>query len=392
MQFLKYSLTLEKLQSYIPIFIHEVQSFLAESKMFKGQNGVFDVVETLGVITIFTASRSLQGKEVRNSFDAGLADLYHDLDMGLIPINFFYPWLPLPVNRRRDQAQRKIAAIYKSIISARRKMEAVNQAHENDMIWNLMKSKYKDGTPVPDDEIAHMMIGLLMAGQHTSSSIAAWILLRLATRPDVQEALFLEQAQVLGPAHASPTCHDLGQLALHQAVVRETLRLHSPIHSILRAVKQPLTIVSQRPGSCSTKSYSIPPSHVLISAPGVTAQSTEFFTNPGEWDPHRWESLKDLAKVTHRFNSGNASISKSPCSHYLPFGAGRHRCIGEQFAFLQLSMITALLVREFKFRNLAGQEGLVPTDYKSLFTKPTVPAKLEWHRRSEYQELSSLGM
>lgn len=337
------------------------------------------------MMTIFTAARSLQGKEVRNKFDASLADLYHDLDMSFIPVNFFCPWLPLPVNRRRDKAQQKIAAMYKSIISARRKMEGFNEAHEDDMIWNLMRSEYKDGTSVPDDEIAHIMIGLLMAGQHTSSSVAAWILLRLATRPDVQEELFLEQERVLGSAHPLPTYHDIGQLALHKAVVQETLRLHSPIHSIMRAVKQPLTIASQRPGSPSTQVYSIPPSHVLISAPGVTAQSTEYFTNPGEWDPHRWETLKDWSDVSHNLDPNHASVSRSPSSYYLPFGAGRHRCIGEQFAFVQLSTIAAVLVREFTFRNLAGKEGLMPTDYESLFTKPVVPAFLEWRRRSEFQ-------
>ena len=43
-----------------------------------------------------------------------------------------------------------------------------------------------------------MMIALLMAGQHSSSSTSAWIMLRLATRPDIQEELLEEQKEVLG--------------------------------------------------------------------------------------------------------------------------------------------------------------------------------------------------
>lgn len=82
-----------------------------------------------------------------------------------------------------------------------------------------MRSKYKDETLVHDDAIAHVMIGMLMTDQHTSSSIAAWILLRLATRPDVQKKLYLEQARVLRPAHPLPTYHDIGQLDLHKAIV-----------------------------------------------------------------------------------------------------------------------------------------------------------------------------
>ena len=37
-------------------------------------------------------------------------------------------------------------------------------------------------------------------------------------------------------------------------------------------------------------------------------------------------------------------------SPYLPFGAGRHPCIGEQFAYLQISTIITALVRRMEFR------------------------------------------
>ena len=45
---------------------------------------------------------------------------------------------------------------------------------------SLMQQTYRDGTPLKDHEIAHMLIALLMAGQHTSSSSVAWSLLHLA--------------------------------------------------------------------------------------------------------------------------------------------------------------------------------------------------------------------
>ena len=35
---------------------------------------------------------------------------------------------------------------------------------------SLMQQRYRDGTPLPDHEIAHILIALLMAVQHTSSS------------------------------------------------------------------------------------------------------------------------------------------------------------------------------------------------------------------------------
>lgn len=57
--------------------------------------------------------------------------------------------------------------------------------HEYDMISALQNSTYKDGNPLSDRDIAHMMIALLMAGQHTSSATSSWTLLHLAERTDV---------------------------------------------------------------------------------------------------------------------------------------------------------------------------------------------------------------
>ena len=51
---------------------------------------------------------------------------------------------------------------------------------------SLMQQKYRDGTPLPDHEIAHILIALPMAGQHTSSSSLAWTVLHLADRQDLQ--------------------------------------------------------------------------------------------------------------------------------------------------------------------------------------------------------------
>lgn len=48
---------------------------------------------------------------------------------------------------------------------------------------------YKDGSKVTDKHIAHMMIALLMAGQHTSAATGSWFLLHLAADPVLQYAL-----------------------------------------------------------------------------------------------------------------------------------------------------------------------------------------------------------
>lgn len=56
---------------------------------------------------------------------------------------------------------------------------------DHDMIAALMEQSYKNGRKLGDREIAHIMIALLMAGQHTSSATGSWALLRLASRPEI---------------------------------------------------------------------------------------------------------------------------------------------------------------------------------------------------------------
>lgn len=376
---MKIALTREAFNSYVPIISGEVQDYFKRKSDFKVKSGVADIPANMAEITIFTASHALQGSAIRAKFDESLAVLYHDLDMGFSPINFMLHWAPLPWNRRRDHAQRTVAKIYMDTIQERR--ATGDDDTELDIMKHLMNSTYKNGVKVPDHEIAHMMIALLMAGQHSSSSTSSWIMLRLAQNPKLMEELYQEQVEVLGADLPELTYDDLPKLPLNQALIKETLRLHAPIHSILRAVKQPMPV----PGT----KYVIPTTHSLLSAPGVSASDPAFFPEPDRFDPHRWESdspiapkiARNEAEDDEKIDYGYGLVSKGAGSPYLPFGAGRHRCIGEQFANVQLQVITAEIVRLFKFRNVDGSDKIVGTDYSSLFSRPLQPAKIHWERR-----------
>ncbi|MBE3046175.1 cytochrome P450, partial [Candidatus Bathyarchaeota archaeon] len=342
---MKSALTTEAFRKYVPIIEEEVQTYFKKNPEFKGASGVTNISNVMAQVTIFTASHSLQGHEVRQEFDESLADLYHDLDMGFTALNFVLHWAPLPWNNKRDQAQRKIANIYKGIIQKRRNE---GRTEGLDIMSRLMNSTYKNDVKVPDHEIAHMMIALLMAGQHSSSSTSAWIMLRLAQNPQIMNDLYDEQVRVLG-ADLPPLQHeDLAKLPLNQGIIKETLRMHAPIHSIMRAVKTPMPV----PGT----KYVIPTSHTLLAAPGLSASDPAFFPNPEVWDPRRWGLDSPNAPTIGRENPeaedekidyGYGLVSKGAGSPYLPFGAGRHRCIGEQFANVQLQTIVATMVRLF---------------------------------------------
>lgn len=365
-QFVKFGLTSAALRAYVSLITKEVEGYLSTAPAFKGDSGDVDAAKAMSEITIYTASRSLQGKEVRDKFDTSFAQLYGDLDMGFSAINFALPWFPFPHNRKRDAAQQKMTDLYTGIIKERR--EAGNKKDSEDMVWNLMSSVYKDGTPLSDVEVAHMMIALLMAGQHSSSSTGCWILLNLASRPDVIEELYQEQLRVLGPDLPPLTYETLQKLELQNNVIKETLRIHAPIHSILRAVKSPMPVEGTR--------YVIPTTHNLLAAPGVTSRTPSHFPEPLRWDPHRWEEPTTNGATTpnkeeeedEKIDYGYGIVSKGANSPYLPFGSGRHRCIGEQFAYVQLGTITAALVRAMKFKKPEGAKDVPETDYSVSHT------------------------
>lgn len=54
------------------------------------------------------------------------------------------------------------------------------------MLQALQNQTYKDGTAVTDKQIAHMMIALLMAGQHTSAATGGWLLLHIGQNQQLQ--------------------------------------------------------------------------------------------------------------------------------------------------------------------------------------------------------------
>ncbi|KPI42086.1 Eburicol 14-alpha-demethylase [Cyphellophora attinorum] len=382
-KFLKEGFTGGRMRKMVPLFVKETELFLESSPEFRGKTdgGAIDISSVLSEISLYAASGSLQGKEVRALFDSSFATVYRHLDDGFAPVNFMLPGLPIPINWRRDRAQKTMQQFYLDIIRKRREQEteqenATKPEHDEekaDMISALLHATYKDGTPLSDPELANLMIALLMGGQHNTAASGTWIMLHLAHQPQLIEELYAEQAAVLGPDRVL-TFDAIPNLKLHNNVIKETLRLHSPIHSIMRKVKRDMPV----PGTDTV----VPKGHILLSAPGVPSRQAEFFPDPLKWDPRRWDDPTMLERINAAAASGGASgeggVASSP---YLPFGAGRHRCVGETFAYAQLLGIVATLVRRVKWEQVDPDADVPKTDYSSMFSRPVHPARVMWSWR-----------
>ncbi|KAF7723644.1 Lanosterol 14-alpha-demethylase [Apophysomyces ossiformis] len=354
-RFIKAGLNIENFRRQVPLIVEETEAYFSKLP----SSGTIDY-HTMGQVIIYTASRTLLGKEIRDALDDGVARLYYDLDLGFSPINFMFPNLPLPVNRRRDAARQKIFEVYSSIIQRRRRD---NDYENHDLLQALMDASYKDGSPVPDHHIAGILTAALFGGQHTSATTITWTLLELAAQPDVVQALRQEQIDVLGSLKAPLTYDNLEKLVFLEDVVRETLRVHPPIFQMMRKVVSPTVFAKT--------GHEIPVGDYLAAVPGVTQCDPAYFNEPTTWNPRRWSIKTDPVHQLEvgedaKMDYGFGAVGISSRSPFLPFGAGRHRCIGEKFGYLQLKTVVATILRQIDLQPRSVPE----PDFTSMVVVP----------------------
>ncbi|KAF8183368.1 lanosterol 14-alpha-demethylase [Pholiota molesta] len=392
-RFVKVGLSTDNLKAYVGMIEDEIEEFVAHDPNFKtyqtndiNEWGSFDVIKVMQEITILTASRTLQGKEVREGLNKSFAELYNDLDGGFTPLNFMFPNLPLESYRRRDRAQLKMSDFYVSIIQKRRNG---NSDHEHDMIAALMQQKYRNGRLLNDREIAHMMIALLMAGQHTSSATGSWALLHIAANPEIGEALYKEQVDNFTGADGKlrPLTYDeLRALPLLDSVIRETLRIHPPIHSIMRYVRDDVPVPATLAAPSKDGIYVVSKGSYVLASPAVSQVDPSVWKDGEKWDPLRWSDSEGMAAQAfkmyadengEKIDYGFGAVSKGTESPYQPFGAGKHRCIGEQFAYLQLGTLISTIVRMMEIRI----DKVPAHNYHTMITMPKEPRSISYRRR-----------
>ncbi|BGP19235.1 hypothetical protein JCM10213_007030 [Rhodosporidiobolus nylandii] len=395
-KFVKFGLTTENFRRYVGLIRTEVRDYMAgqvygDKAVAKG----VDAFSASSEITILTASATLQGREVRAAMDKSFAQLYHDLDGGFTPLNFVFPNLPLPSYRRRDQAQAKMSEFYQSIL---RKRRASTDEPDLDMLTALQNQEYKNGEPLTDKQIAHIMIALLMAGQHTSAATGAWAILRLGENQDLQRRLYNEQLEYHTDKETGvlrALTYENMQTPLLMAFIKELLRVHPPLHSLMRKIildcPVPASVGSpsaEPNASAAFKKqnegveYVVPKGEFVLAAPGYSQVDEGIWGKDAKtFRTERW--LEDGNKVPGDEDEGEedygwGKISKGGKSAYLPFGAGRHRCIGEQFANVQLGIIIATLVRE----NTWTLDNPFPgNDYSTMIVMPSSPRAVTFERR-----------
>ena len=316
-----------------------------------GADDELDLPVAMNQLTVNIASRCFLGEEVRREVDAGFAHAYHELQNGINTLGFFFPRMPIPAHRRRDRARRRITQIFGRIMAERR-----NSGHESeDFMQTLMGARYKDGRALTDDEITGILLTALFAGQHTSAVLATWTGLEMLRAPSYLERARREMHAVYGEDCAMTLAGLKRQRTLENAV-RECERLHPPLILLIRKVAKPICY----------RGHVVPVDTMATVSPAVAHRLPRVFTDPEQFAPDRFAPPR--------------SEEKQHPYALIGFGGGKHRCMGKNFAILQIKALWSVLFDRFDF-TLATP--FPEPNYGSWVTGPRLPCRVRYRRRSE---------
>lgn len=350
------SLRVDAMREHSFKIVQEVEDIIADWQ----ENGEIDLVEFMKQLTINTASHCLLGKEFRYELTEEFTHIYHDLEKGVSPLAYHFPYLPIPAFRKRDKARAHLQELVGQIIK-RREQQAEKP---DDMFQSFIDAKYADGTKLDANEITGLLTGAIFAGHHTSSGTAAWVLLELLKHPALMTSVKQELDELLG-SDGEVTFQSLREVPMLEAVLKEVLRLHPPLIILMRQVSQDLQF----------KHYTIKAGDMVWACPPVTHRMSKHFANPEVFDPDRFSP--------ERREDKNLMA-------YQPFGGGKHKCSGNAFALFQIKAIFAVLLRRYDFELVNAPE-TYQDNYKEMIVQPLSPCRVRYKRRDRASFTSKLG-
>jgi sterol 14-demethylase len=288
------------------------------------KGGDIDLLDWFAELTIYTSSACLIGKRFREQLDGRFAALYHDLERGTDAIAYVDPYAEIESFRARDAARVGLVALVQAIMDGRA-AEPVPSKDERDLLDVLMSIRDEDGSlHFSADIITGMFISMMFAGHHTTSGTAAWTLIELLRHPGFL-AEVVEELDGLAAEGVEVSYQALREMPKLEAAIKEALRLHPPLILLLRVAKVPLDVGG----------YRIPVGSLVGASPSVSNRDPQAFADAETFDPTRYLEPREEDVA-------------NPWS-WIPFGAGRHRCVGAAFAMMQLKAIFSVLLQRYTF-------------------------------------------
>lgn len=163
------------------------------------------------------------------------------------------------------------------------------------------------------------ILTLLIAGHHTTGTVAAWVLYHMAAEPGLADEIAREAA-IASNSVGELSADGLKRAFVSQALVRETLRLY------------PAAWWFSRETNCDIEfaGYKLRRGTSIIISPWQLQR-----------DPRHWEE-PDLFRLDRTYTSPS----------YVPFGAGPRTCAGSGVAMLELQLLALELAAAYRLGNV----------------------------------------
>lgn len=239
----------------------------------------------------------------------------------------FLERIPVRANREFDLASGTLRAVIDGVIADTRRVGTREDAI--DLLSLLIAARdIDDGEGLSDLEIRDELVGTLFTGTETSASTMSWAFHELARHPDVEKKVVAEIREVVGdgPVRAE----HVPKLAYLNRVLDEVTRLHG-VPLLMRRSTEPVELGGVDLPVGTEVSFSLYAIH----------QDRRLYDNPLQFDPDRW--LVEPGQEPPRHN-------------FIPFGAGVHKCIGEQYARMQMAIGVATVLDRWQLVPEPGHE------------------------------------
>lgn len=164
------------------------------------------------------------------------------------------------------------------------------------------------------------MQDMFIGGTDTTTSILVWIMAELIRNPVVLTKAQNEVREIIknkGKVEES----DLSQLMYLKCVIKEGFRLHPPV---------PLLIPRETTQTCTIEGYEIPAKTMVFVHAKMIGRDPKCWDNPNAFSPERFLDSSFDYKGNHY--------------EFLPFGVGRRRCPGMNFAVQVVELALANLL------------------------------------------------
>lgn len=194
-----------------------------------------------------------------------------------------------------------------------------------DFLDILLLAQDEDGCSLTDSEIMDEVETFMFEGHDTTSSGLSWALYNLARHPEFQEKAQREIDSIMNTKSVKTVeWNDLPKFEYLTMCIKESLRLHPPVHLISRQLTKPTLIEN----------------HLAPIDTTIDINIWNLHHNPSVWGDNV------MTYDPNRFLPDNM-VKMDPFA-FLPFSAGPRNCIGQHFAMNEMKTTVALILYNFK--------------------------------------------